>query len=130
MWRPTSNHSLTPVEVTMNAKPLCLSAATLVAIVASLAASPAAWAVGCPADHDKLVQARTKPGKPHWRRPDPPRRKFFRRLQFASERFLRAHDALPKSVKILPKFSIHFPESRFISALRPNEGKKCRSVGL
>ena len=65
-----------------------------------------------------------RPGVAHWRRPDPPRRKFFPRLQFASERFLRAPDALPKSVKILPKISIHFPESRFISALRPNEGKK------
>ena len=63
-------------------------------------------------------------------RPDPPRRKFFRRLQFASERFLRAPDALPKSVNILPKISIHFPESRFISALRPNEEKKIIALSV
>ena len=69
-------------------------------------------------------QCQSPRGRPPARRPDPGGRKFFPRLQFASERFHRAPDALPKSVTILPKISIHFPESRFISALRPNEGKK------
>jgi hypothetical protein len=41
-----------------------------------------------------------------------------------SERFFRTHDALPKNGNIVPKISIHFPESRFISALWPYERKK------
>ena len=46
--------------MTTDAKPLCLLAATLAAILVS----PATWAADCPADRDKLVQALKASVKP------------------------------------------------------------------
>ena len=48
----------------------------------------------------------------------------FRAFRKPSERFHRAADAFQESVKILPKISIHFPESRLVNDLWANAAKK------